>query len=263
MILSWVHLLLFLKYIQSDCRAVAAQHALFSAEMHAAVCTDGWNTVRMYAEESYFMDWETRLCPVCGYQHYYLQWLLLHTGDNTHVLTLFMETLHLNILYMVQKNEAYLEQSVRFRDVDVVIMILLCGYHEDVFLTALSPLSQDTNLRGRFGRTFLIQRSCVPLSLVYRAASVPGCPQDVNPQLYYPVAHCCSCRRCDTRTHHCVRSSRISYDGCTVTHGSVKSQDQPALETWQNANTSGAHAWKTRQLLDVMDQQCFRLLMLL
>uniref|UniRef100_A0A3P9DNK2 Gonadotropin subunit beta-2 n=1 Tax=Maylandia zebra TaxID=106582 RepID=A0A3P9DNK2_9CICH len=67
--------------------------------------------------------------------------------------------------------------------------------------------TQDTNLRGRFGRTFLIQRSCVPLSLVYRAAHIPGCPKDVNPQLYYPAAHCCSCRRCDTRTHRCVRTS--------------------------------------------------------
>uniref|UniRef100_A0A3B4WEZ6 Gonadotropin subunit beta-2 n=1 Tax=Seriola lalandi dorsalis TaxID=1841481 RepID=A0A3B4WEZ6_SERLL len=72
--------------------------------------------------------------------------------------------------------------------------------------------TQDTNLRGRFGRTFLIQRSCVPHSLVYQAAFVPGCPQDVNPKLYYPVAHRCSCRHCDTRTHHCVRTSRISYD---------------------------------------------------
>uniref|UniRef100_A0A3B4GI22 Gonadotropin subunit beta-2 n=1 Tax=Pundamilia nyererei TaxID=303518 RepID=A0A3B4GI22_9CICH len=55
-------------------------------------------------------------------------------------------------------------------------------------------------------------RSCVPLSLVYRAAHIPGCPKDVNPQLYYPAAHCCSCRRCDTRTHRCVRTSRIPYD---------------------------------------------------
>uniref|UniRef100_A0A3Q2WHH2 Gonadotropin subunit beta-2 n=1 Tax=Haplochromis burtoni TaxID=8153 RepID=A0A3Q2WHH2_HAPBU len=67
--------------------------------------------------------------------------------------------------------------------------------------------TQDTNLRGRFGRTFLIQRSCVPLSLVYRAAHIPGCPKDVNPQLYYPAAHCCSCRRCDTRTHRCEMGS--------------------------------------------------------
>lgn len=65
------------------------QHALFSVEMHAAVRLDGWNRVRLYAEESYLMDWETRLCPVCGYQHYYLQWLLLHTGDNAHILFLW------------------------------------------------------------------------------------------------------------------------------------------------------------------------------
>lgn len=84
------------------------------------------------------------------------------------------------------------------------------------------PLFQDTNLRGRFGRTFVIQRSCVPLSLVYRAACVPGCPQDVNQQLYYPVARRCSCRRCDTRSHHCIHTSQISYDQCSVTLGSVK-----------------------------------------
>ncbi|XP_059189035.1 thyrotropin subunit beta-like [Centropristis striata] len=87
--------------------------------------------------------------------------------------------------------------------------------------------TQDTNLRGRFGRSFLIQRSCVPLSLVYRAAHVPGCPQDANPQLYYPAAHRCSCKRCDRRTHHCVRTNRASNDGCTMSIGAVKSQPQP------------------------------------
>uniref|UniRef100_A0A3Q3JEM5 Glycoprotein hormone subunit beta domain-containing protein n=1 Tax=Monopterus albus TaxID=43700 RepID=A0A3Q3JEM5_MONAL len=61
--------------------------------------------------------------------------------------------------------------------------------------------------------------SCVPLSLVYRAACVPGCPKDVNPELYYPVARHCSCGRCDTRTHHCVRTSHRSYDRCPVTLG--------------------------------------------
>uniref|UniRef100_A0A668TN50 Gonadotropin subunit beta-2 n=1 Tax=Oreochromis aureus TaxID=47969 RepID=A0A668TN50_OREAU len=87
--------------------------------------------------------------------------------------------------------------------------------------------TQDTNLKGRFGRTFLIQRSCVPLSLVYRAAHIPGCPKDVNPQLYYPAAHCCSCRRCDTRTHRCVRTSRIPYDQCFTT------LDRTISEPWQ------------------------------
>uniref|UniRef100_A0A3P9Q4Y3 Gonadotropin subunit beta-2 n=1 Tax=Poecilia reticulata TaxID=8081 RepID=A0A3P9Q4Y3_POERE len=65
--------------------------------------------------------------------------------------------------------------------------------------------TRDTNLKGSFGRAFLIQRSCVPISLVYRAAFIPGCPQDDSSQLYYPAARCCSCRRCDTRTHHCVK----------------------------------------------------------
>lgn len=104
-------------------------------------------------------------------------------------------------------------------------------------LRRLSPLSQDTNLRGRLGRIFLVQRSCVPLSLEYRAKSVPGCPQDVNPQQYYPVAHKCSCRRCDARTHHCIRASPISYDRCIATLGGMKSQRQPAVMPWEHANT--------------------------
>ncbi|XP_028438123.1 follitropin subunit beta [Perca flavescens] len=91
--------------------------------------------------------------------------------------------------------------------------------------------THDTNLRGRLGRSFLIQRSCVPLSLVYRAAHVPGCPQDVSPQLFYPAANRCSCRRCDTRTHHCVRDSRIPNDRCTVTLGDVKNQTPPSVGT--------------------------------
>ncbi|XP_074536772.1 thyrotropin subunit beta [Halichoeres trimaculatus] len=85
--------------------------------------------------------------------------------------------------------------------------------------------TQDTNLRGRFGRTFLIQRSCVPLSLVYRPAWLPGCPQDVDPQLYYPAARRCSCRRCDTRSHHCIRTRRVSHDGCASAIGSKGAQE--------------------------------------
>lgn len=94
-------------------------------------------------------------------------------------------------------------------------------------LTALFHfLSQDTNVKGRFGRTFLIQRSCVPLSLVYRPAQLHGCPQDVNPQLhYYPAARRCSCSRCNMRSHLCVRTRRVSYEGCasaTRSKGSKK-----------------------------------------
>ncbi|XP_034551508.1 thyrotropin subunit beta-like [Notolabrus celidotus] len=88
--------------------------------------------------------------------------------------------------------------------------------------------TQDTNLRGRFGRTFLIQRSCVPLSLVYQPARLPGCPQDANPQMYYPEARRCSCRRCDTRSHHCVRTRRFSYNRCAST---IRSKNNHTLET--------------------------------
>ncbi|XP_049438385.1 thyrotropin subunit beta-like [Epinephelus fuscoguttatus] len=95
--------------------------------------------------------------------------------------------------------------------------------------------TQDTNLKGRFGRSFLIQRSCVPLSLVYRPVRVPGCPQYVNPQLYYAAARCCSCRRCNTRTHHCVRTRRIPNDPCTLTLGDVTS-----LETSRRGNVTAS-----------------------
>ncbi|XP_054905582.1 follitropin subunit beta-like [Poeciliopsis prolifica] len=85
--------------------------------------------------------------------------------------------------------------------------------------------TRDTNLKGSFGRAFLIQRSCVPVSLVYRAVSIPGCPQDVSSQLYYPAARCCSCRRCDTRTHHCVKLRPYSYDQCSVELGGMEKQN--------------------------------------
>ncbi|XP_041654674.1 thyrotropin subunit beta-like [Cheilinus undulatus] len=91
--------------------------------------------------------------------------------------------------------------------------------------------TQDTNLRGRFGRTFLIQRSCVPLSLVYRPAWLSGCPKDVNPQLFYPSAHRCSCSRCDTRSHRCLRTRRVSYDKCTSISGNMESKNKRTLET--------------------------------
>ncbi|XP_062248749.1 thyrotropin subunit beta-like [Platichthys flesus] len=97
--------------------------------------------------------------------------------------------------------------------------------------------TQDTNFKGRFGRTFLIQRSCVPLSLVYRPACFPGCSKDAAPQVYYPVARCCSCKRCDTRTHNCVRTGQNSYDQCPKTHGSVKYQNQSASEMSQDMYT--------------------------
>uniref|UniRef100_UPI003AAE4D54 thyrotropin subunit beta-like n=1 Tax=Centroberyx gerrardi TaxID=166262 RepID=UPI003AAE4D54 len=93
--------------------------------------------------------------------------------------------------------------------------------------------TQDTNVKGHFGKTFLIQRGCMPHSLVYRAARVPGCPHNVNPLLYYPEAHRCRCRRCDRRTHHCVRASRTPTDRCdkTLRKSKIKVQRQPPLET--------------------------------
>ncbi|XP_054601946.1 thyrotropin subunit beta [Nothobranchius furzeri] len=86
--------------------------------------------------------------------------------------------------------------------------------------------TRDTNLKGRFGRALLIQRSCAPLSLVYQTAFLPGCPRDVNPHIYYPAARCCSCRRCDTRTHHCVHPRPFSYDQCTITLGGEEKQSR-------------------------------------
>lgn len=124
------------------------------------------------------------------------------------------------------------------------ILMTSCSILTAQSLSALFPFFQDTNLRGRFGRTFLIQRSCVPLSLVYRAAFIPGCPKDVNPQLYYPAALRCNCGCCDTRTHRCVHSSHIPYDQCSMTLDSVKKYNQSALEISQYANTSSARAWE-------------------
>ncbi|XP_013885151.1 follitropin subunit beta-like [Austrofundulus limnaeus] len=89
--------------------------------------------------------------------------------------------------------------------------------------------TRDTNLKGRFGRSFLIQRSCVPLSLLYRAVFLPGCPQDVNPYLHYPVALCCSCRRCDTRTHHCIRPRPFSYEQCSITLSDVENRSRSCI----------------------------------
>uniref|UniRef100_A0A667WH13 Gonadotropin subunit beta-2 n=1 Tax=Myripristis murdjan TaxID=586833 RepID=A0A667WH13_9TELE len=91
--------------------------------------------------------------------------------------------------------------------------------------------TQDTNLNGRFGRTFLIQRGCMPHSLVYRAARVPGCPNNANPLFYYPEAHRCQCRRCDTRTHQCVHTTRTSAGRCPTgaRETKIKAQDRGSM----------------------------------
>ncbi|KAM4738317.1 follitropin subunit beta-like [Anableps anableps] len=98
-------------------------------------------------------------------------------------------------------------------------------YTRALSLKAVLSVLQDTNLKGSFGRAFLIQRSCVPISLVYQAVFIPGCPQDVSSQLYYPAARCCSCRRCDTRTQHCVQPRPYSYDQCSVKLGGIEKQN--------------------------------------
>ncbi|XP_072304671.1 thyrotropin subunit beta-like [Eucyclogobius newberryi] len=90
--------------------------------------------------------------------------------------------------------------------------------------------TQDTNLRGRFGRKFLIQRSCFSLSMVYRTVHLPGCPPN-GTHLVYPSALRCSCRRCDTRTHHCVRSRRVPRDRCMQTVKKMKRRTDPPKET--------------------------------
>lgn len=56
-------------YIKSDCLSAAwvvccisdlqdvhLQHAFVCVQMHAALCVDEWNSVCLYAEESYHMD---------------------------------------------------------------------------------------------------------------------------------------------------------------------------------------------------------------
>ncbi|KAK7884243.1 hypothetical protein WMY93_027366 [Mugilogobius chulae] len=81
--------------------------------------------------------------------------------------------------------------------------------------------TQDTNLRGRFGRKFLIQRSCLPQSVVYRPVHLPDCPLNAT-QMFYPAAEHCSCRRCDTRTHHCVRTRRQTRDRCVQSNKKLR-----------------------------------------
>ncbi|KAJ0064283.1 hypothetical protein NL108_001601 [Boleophthalmus pectinirostris] len=90
--------------------------------------------------------------------------------------------------------------------------------------------TQDTNLRGRFGRKFLVQRSCLALSVVYRPVHLPACSLN-GTQLFYPVAERCSCRRCDTRTHHCVRTRRMLHDGCMETTRKIKRRTNTPKET--------------------------------
>ncbi|XP_062314471.1 thyrotropin subunit beta-like [Osmerus eperlanus] len=64
--------------------------------------------------------------------------------------------------------------------------------------------SQDTNVKGRVGKSYLIQQGCMPHTLAYRAAHVPGCQQNISSLLYYPESRSCHCARCDGHTHHCV-----------------------------------------------------------
>uniref|UniRef100_A0AAY5KP95 Glycoprotein hormone subunit beta domain-containing protein n=1 Tax=Esox lucius TaxID=8010 RepID=A0AAY5KP95_ESOLU len=61
--------------------------------------------------------------------------------------------------------------------------------------------TQDTNVKGRVGRSYLIQRGCMPHTLVHRAARVPGCPLHISPLLYFPEVHRCHCTRCDGHAH--------------------------------------------------------------
>jgi len=104
-----------------------------------------------------------------------------------------------------------------------------------VMLTVMFALFQDTNLRGLFEMWVLIQPSCVPLSLGYRTAHVPGCPQDVNSQLHYQPANYCSCRL--QHTPHCVNTRFL------MTHAQwpcVKSQTSPLWDP-DNMLTKAMH----------------------
>uniref|UniRef100_A0A8C7NS97 Thyroid stimulating hormone subunit beta n=1 Tax=Oncorhynchus mykiss TaxID=8022 RepID=A0A8C7NS97_ONCMY len=75
--------------------------------------------------------------------------------------------------------------------------------------------TQDTNVKGRVGKSYLIQRGCMPHSLVYHPARVSGCPLHVNNVLYYPESRRCHCTRCDGHAH---RSEPDSVSTHTHTH---------------------------------------------
>uniref|UniRef100_A0AAV2LYW9 Glycoprotein hormone subunit beta domain-containing protein n=1 Tax=Knipowitschia caucasica TaxID=637954 RepID=A0AAV2LYW9_KNICA len=91
-----------------------------------------------------------------------------------------------------------------------------CGQCVLVNTTICSGLcyTQDTNIRGRFGRSFVIQRSCLPQSLVYHSVQVPTCAQSDTP-LLYPAAERCHCSRCNKHSHHCFRTRPAPRDRCT------------------------------------------------
>ncbi|CAB1330398.1 unnamed protein product [Coregonus sp. 'balchen'] len=75
--------------------------------------------------------------------------------------------------------------------------------------------TQDTNVKGRVGKSYLIQRGCMPHSLVYHPARVPGCPLHVSNVLYYPESRRCHCTRCDGHAHRCVHMTQATPTPCT------------------------------------------------
>uniref|UniRef100_A0AAY5L5T3 Glycoprotein hormone subunit beta domain-containing protein n=1 Tax=Esox lucius TaxID=8010 RepID=A0AAY5L5T3_ESOLU len=77
--------------------------------------------------------------------------------------------------------------------------------------------TQDTNVKGRVGRSYLIQRGCMPHTLVHRAARVPGCPLHISPLLYFPEVHRCHCTRCDGHAHRCVHKAQDTPAPCPRT----------------------------------------------
>uniref|UniRef100_A0A8C8GNZ3 Glycoprotein hormone subunit beta domain-containing protein n=1 Tax=Oncorhynchus tshawytscha TaxID=74940 RepID=A0A8C8GNZ3_ONCTS len=105
--------------------------------------------------------------------------------------------------------------------------------------------TQDTNVKGRVGKSYLIQRGCMPHSLVYHPARVPGCPLHVNNVLYYPESRRCHCTRCDGHAHRCVHMTQATptpyrLDCC------VQSPDLNHIQNvWRELKTAdGPQTWE-------------------
>ncbi|XP_036388730.1 thyrotropin subunit beta-like [Megalops cyprinoides] len=75
--------------------------------------------------------------------------------------------------------------------------------------------SRDSNMRGPIWKPYMIQRTCVYQSLVYRTAKLPGCPSNVDPLFSYPVALQCHCSRCNTTSIECVQRARRTSTRCS------------------------------------------------
>nr|XP_055044931.1 thyrotropin subunit beta [Misgurnus anguillicaudatus] len=92
-----------------------------------------------------------------------------------------------------------------------------CGHCMAINTTICSGMcfTQDTNVAGFVGKRFLIQKGCMHRSLVYHAATMPGCPLHIDPVFFYPVAHRCRCMKCNTARNECEHKPKRMRNKCS------------------------------------------------